>query len=175
MAIRDSEWRGQAAGLRAHGTICFLPFFSSARSCSLISSAGVKPPIPPAATMRWQGTTSGVGLRAMARPTARGDVPPALQSPRMSQCCHTAPPGLRDRSWWRPNRLHRRQSIILTGLQDGRHNTSGPMPGPGRNSRGCEPDAIDPVAAPPDMDVPETQPARTTGYFHRPITSRNFW
>ena len=46
-----------------------------ARRFFLISSGGVNPPIPCFETIRWHGMTSGVGFRAMAWPTALGEVP----------------------------------------------------------------------------------------------------
>ena len=58
-----------------HHSSFFDPFFSITISSCLISMSGENPPIPSAATIRWQGTTSGVGLCAIARPTTRGDVP----------------------------------------------------------------------------------------------------
>jgi hypothetical protein len=40
-----------------------------------MSGEGVKPPGPFFETIRWQGITRGVGFRAMACPTTRGEVP----------------------------------------------------------------------------------------------------
>ena len=113
--------------------LAFLPFCSSARSSSLISSCRRET----ANSSRRNDAVAGHDKRRRVvrhrTPHRPGRCTPLrLQSPRMSQCCHTAPPGLRDRSWRRPNLLHRRQSIILTGLQHGRHNTSGSRPAPGR-------------------------------------------